>query len=235
MADRYHDSFPPQRSFPLINIHLLASRREEGTSANSTSPRPRLVDVKRARRNHGRVRRVNSRDCKSTGPALLRRIAAADRYTRAAPEYDWHVVPASYAIARALERELEPTFIRLDISSLYEKEPCRMQLLLVLFFLPLLLLFLSFSIFRPDSKIIYRNGLGFLLDYFIFFFYRVTFRTRVFLRRKEIDIWEDFFRRKSRSLISNISIRNGIVITEFFLITDNLSIYVRWKIKSQKI
>lgn len=67
------------------------------------------------------------------------------------------------------------------------------------------------------------------------FFYRVTFRTRVFLRRKEIDIWEDFFRRKSRSLISNISIRNGIVITEFFLITDNLSIYVRWKIKSQKI
>lgn len=170
MADRYHDSFPPQRSFPLINIHLLASRREEGTSANSTSPRPRLVDVKRARRNHGRVRRVNSRDCKSTGPALLRRIAAADRYTRAAPEYDWHVVPASYAIARASERELEPTFIRLDISSLYEKEPCRMQLLLVLFFLPLLLLFLSFSIFRPDSKIIYRNGLGFLLDYFIFFF-----------------------------------------------------------------
>lgn len=110
-----------------------------------------------------------------------------------------------------------------------------MQLLLVLFFLPLLLLFLSFSIFRPDSKIIYRNGLGFLLDYFIFFFYRVTFRTRVFLRRKEIDIWEDFFRRKSRSLISNISIRNGIVIIEFFLITDNLSIYVRWKIKSQKI
>lgn len=169
MADRYHDSFPPQRSFPLINIHLLASRREEGTSANSTSPRPRLVDVKRARRNHGRVRRVNSRDCKSTGPALLRRIATADRYTRAAPEYDWHVVPASYAIARASERELEPTFIRLDISSLYEKEPCRMQLLLVLFFLPLLLLFLSFSIFRPDSKIIYRNGLGFLLDYFIFF------------------------------------------------------------------
>lgn len=34
---------------------------------------------------------------------------------------------------------------------------------------------------------------------------------------------EDFFRRKSRSLISNISIRNGIVITEFFLIIDNLS------------
>lgn len=34
---------------------------------------------------------------------------------------------------------------------------------------------------------------------------------------------EDFFRRKSRSLILNISIRNGIVITEFFLITDNLS------------
>lgn len=144
-------------------------------------------------------------------------------------------MPASYAIARASERELEPTFIRLDISSLYEKEPCRMQLLLVLFFLPLLLLFLSFSIFRPDSKIIYRNGLGFLLDYFIFFFYRVTFRTRVFLRRKEIDIWEDFFQRTSRSLISNISIRNGIVIIEFFLITDNLSIYVRWKIKSQKI
>lgn len=78
-----------------------------------------------------------------------------------------------------------------------------MQLLLVLFFFPLLprFFFLSFLFFSPvqiRKLYISERGRIFIGLDFISFSYRVNFRTRAFLRRKEIDMQEDFFRRKSR-------------------------------------
>lgn len=97
---------------PLINIRSNFSVDSRSFDA---LPRSRLVDIQRAAKSR------RARDRKSTA-GLLHRIAKRIA-TSTAPEYGWHVALPSYMIASVLQS----TFIRLDISSLSEKEPCRIH------------------------------------------------------------------------------------------------------------
>lgn len=107
-----------------------------------------------------------------------------------------------------------------------------MQLLLVLFFFPLLprFFFLSFLFFSPvqiRKLYISERGRIFIGLDFISFSYRVSFQVRVrFFVEKRSICGKIFFEGSLvRSSVSNISIRSEIAIAEFFLITDNLARY----------
>lgn len=106
-----------------------------------------------------------------------------------------------------------------------------MQLLLVLFFFPLLprFFFLSFLFLPPFrfENYIYRNGVGFLLDWILYLFLiaLISVRVRFFVEKRSICGKIFFEGSLVRSSVSNISIRSEIVIAEFFLITDNLARY----------
>lgn len=94
--------------------------------------------------------------------------------------------------------------------------------------------FLAFSFFlfffSPPSRFenyIYRNGVGFLLDWILYLFLiaLVSVRVHFFVEKRSICGKIFFEGSLVRSSVSNISIRSEIAIAEFFLITDNLARY----------
>lgn len=104
-----------------------------------------------------------------------------------------------------------------------------MQLLLVLFFFPLLprFFFLSFLFLPPFrfENYIYRNGVGFLLDWILYLFLIALVSKYACVSSSKRDRYAGRFFSKEVSAVSNISIRSEIAIAEFFLITDNLARY----------